>query len=61
MDNEFKYVKWLNRGREALYSYKTDQFEEHNLAGSKPEVAERMRGILVGRLKEVNDRFSPKP
>jgi len=61
MDDEFKYVDYLDGHQEALYRYKSDHFEDHNLIGSEPEVAKRMRDTLSERLNEVNRQFTPKP
>jgi len=61
MDEEFKYVNYLNRHKEALYRYKSDPVEDHDLIGSEPEVAKRMRDVLSEKLKEVNRQFTPKP
>jgi arylsulfatase A-like enzyme len=61
LDDEFKYVNYLDRHQEALYRYKTDQVEDHNLIGSEPEVAARMRAALFEKLKEVNRQFTAKP
>jgi arylsulfatase A-like enzyme len=59
MDEEFKYVNYLDRHQEALYRYKSDQFEDHNLIDSEPEVATRMRDALSEKLKEVNRQLIP--
>jgi arylsulfatase A-like enzyme len=61
VDNEFKYIISLEQRQGALYRYKTDEFEDHNLIESEPEVAERMRTVSLARLKDANDRFTPKP
>jgi arylsulfatase A-like enzyme len=61
MDDEFKYVNYLDHHQEALYRYKSDQFEDHNLIDSEPEVATRMRDALSEKLKEVNRQLTPKP
>jgi len=56
IDDEFKYVSYLDSHKEELYRYRTDQFEEHDLLGSEPEVARRMRDVLRVKLAEVNQR-----
>jgi arylsulfatase A-like enzyme len=60
MDRNFKFVRYLESGKEQLYSYKTDPGEEDNLVQSEPEVAKRMRRVLQEKLEEVNQRFSRK-
>jgi arylsulfatase A-like enzyme len=60
MDGSFKFVRYLDSGKEQLYSYKTDKGEDDNLVQSEPEVAKRMRSVLQEKLKEVNQRFSRK-
>jgi arylsulfatase A-like enzyme len=60
MDDEFKYVNRLDSQQDELYRYTTDQWEEHNLIGSEPGVAKRMRDVLFNKLKEVNKRFASK-
>lgn len=59
IDNDFKYVRYLESGKEQLFRYKTDTDEEHNLVQSDPEVTQRMRSILLDKLQEVNRRPSP--
>lgn len=61
MDGEFKYVIRLDLEEEALYRYKTDQPEQHNLIASEPEVAKRLHDVLVDKLKQVNERYPLKP
>lgn len=61
MDDEFKYVSRLDRHQEELYRYTTDQWEEHNLIGSEPDIAKRMHDILLNKLAEVNERFAHQP
>jgi hypothetical protein len=53
-------VNYLDRHQEALYRYKSDRLEDHNLLDSEPEVAARMRGVLSEKLKDVNRQFTPK-
>jgi arylsulfatase A-like enzyme len=60
IDNDFKFVRYLESGREQLYRYKTDRTEENNLVQAEPAVAQRMRGVLLLRLNEVNQRFSQR-
>jgi arylsulfatase A-like enzyme len=60
LDSDFKYVNYLDRHQEALYRYKSDRLEDHNLLDSEPEVAARMRGVLSEKLKDVNRQFTPK-
>jgi arylsulfatase A-like enzyme len=57
LDSDFKFVRYLKSGEEQLYRYKSDAGEEHNLIHSEPEVAERMRQLLLQRIKEVNQHF----
>ncbi len=54
MDDDFKFVRYLESGNELLFRYKTDAGEEHNLIATEPEVAKRMRGVLLNKLQEVN-------
>jgi len=61
LDNEFKYVISLEQRQEALYRYKTDEFEDHNLIESETEVSKRMRSELLARLKDANEHFTSKP
>jgi arylsulfatase A-like enzyme len=58
MDSDFKFVRYLGSGDEQLYRYKTDAAEEYNLIHSEPEVAERMRQVLLQKIKQVNQRLS---
>jgi hypothetical protein len=58
MDGDFKFVRYLDSGKEQLYRYKTDKDEENNLLQSEPEIAKRMRNVLLEKLDEVNRRFS---
>ncbi len=60
-DDEFKYVLRLNLHEEELYQYKTDPLEEHNLIASDPEVARRMRDVVLKNVNEVNARSMGKP
>jgi len=60
-DNEFKYIVRLDLQQEALYQYKRDPLEEHNLITSKPEVAARLKAVVLDKLKEVNQGFNAKP
>ena len=61
MDNDFKYIDQLGTQERALYRYRTDPREEHNLVDSEPVVAGRMKAWLANQLKEVNGRVIPKP
>lgn len=61
MDGEFKYVNYLDRGEQQLYRYRTDEFDDHDLIGSEPEVAKRMHDLLFNELREVNERPTPQP
>jgi arylsulfatase A-like enzyme len=58
MDDQFKYVNYLDRHQEALYRYKSDLQEEHDLSSSEPEVTKRLRDVLLGQLKVVNQPFA---
>jgi len=60
MDDTFKYVNYLDRHQEALYRYKSDPQEEHDISVSEPEVTNRLREVLLGKLKEVNRSFGPE-
>jgi arylsulfatase A-like enzyme len=60
MDADFKFVRYLDSGKEQLYRYKTDKDEQNNLVQSEPDVAKRMRKVLLERLEEANRRFSTK-
>jgi len=57
MDSDFKFVRYLESGKEQLYRYKTDAGEERNLMQSEPEAAARLRQVLLQKIKEVNQRF----
>lgn len=61
MDDTFKFVRYLDSGKEQLYTYRTDEGEEHNLVDSQPEVAQRMRKTLLDKIDEVNRQFRGKP
>ena len=61
MDDEFKYVRYLQPHLEALYRYKIDKMEEHDLIASEPEVADRMRKALAAKLEDVNANFATRP
>jgi len=61
LDDEFKYVNYLDHHQEALYRYKSDPVEGHNLINAEPQVATRMRDALSEKLKEVNRQFASKP
>jgi len=60
VDDQFKYVDYLDRHQEALFRYKADPTDEHNLIGTEPAVSQRMHEVLLEKLKEVNQRFTPK-
>jgi arylsulfatase A-like enzyme len=60
IDDEYKYVNRLDTRQEELYRYPTDAEEAHNLIGSEPAVAKRMRDLLFNKLEEVNKRFASK-
>jgi len=61
IDNEYKFVRYLDSRREQLYRYRTDSDEEHDLIQSEPQVAARMRKVLLDKIVEVNRQFSGKP
>lgn len=61
MDSEYKFVRYLDSGREQLYRYRTDNNEEHDLIQSEPEVAARMRKVLFDKIEEVNRQSSGRP
>jgi arylsulfatase A-like enzyme len=61
MDGEYKFVRYLDSGREQLYRYRTDNGEEHDLIQSDPEVAARLRKVLLDKIEEVNRQFRGKP
>jgi len=54
IDKDFKFVRYLESGQELLFRFKTDPGELHNLADSEPEVAKRMRDVLLNKIQEVN-------
>ena len=60
MDGDYKFVRYLDSGKEQLYRYKTDKGEENNLVQSQPELAQTMRNVLLEKLAEVNQQFSKK-
>ncbi len=60
MDDQFKFVRYLESGEEQLYSYRMDEGEEHNLVDSLPQVARRMREVLLNKIEEVNLHFPGK-
>jgi len=55
MDGEFALLSYLDSGKEELYRYNVDSSEENDLIGSNHDVADRMRGVLSSKLKEVNN------
>lgn len=61
IDDEYKFVRYLDSNREQLYRYRTDSAEERDLIKSEPEVAARMRKVLLDKIEEVNRQFSGKP
>jgi arylsulfatase A-like enzyme len=61
IDNEFKYINYLDAHKESLYRYRTDQSEQNDLIDSEHEVSARMRVALLEKLKEVNQRPIAKP
>lgn len=61
MDNEYKFVRNLDFDREQLYRYRTDSGEEHDLIQSEPEIAARMRKVLLDKIEEVNRQPIVKP
>jgi arylsulfatase A-like enzyme len=60
MDDEFKYVNYLQLHKGSLYRYKSDALEEQDLINSEPEVAGRMRNVLMNKLSEVNGPYTSK-
>ena len=60
IDDRYKYVRYLESGREQLFEYRRDAGEEHNLIQSDPEVAERMREVLLRKLQEINARVGQR-
>jgi arylsulfatase A-like enzyme len=56
IDDDFKFVRYLDSGKELLFRYKTDAAEEHNLLATEPEVAKRMRDVLLNKIQEVNQK-----
>lgn len=60
MDEEFKYVLHLDSQQQALYGYKTDHSEEHDLTQSDPEVAKRMHDLLLTKVGEANERLTSR-
>jgi arylsulfatase A-like enzyme len=59
MDGDFKYVSDLSSHKEDLYRYRVDEYEDHDLIASRPDVAKDMRESLLQKLKEVNQKHSP--
>jgi arylsulfatase A-like enzyme len=57
-DNDFKLVSSLSTGKQALYRYRTDFGEQHDLLESEPDAAQRLSGALVDKLKNVNESFA---
>jgi arylsulfatase A-like enzyme len=58
VDNDFKLVSYLSTGKRALYRYRTDSSEQHDVLESEPDVAQRLGGALVDKLKSVNESFA---
>jgi hypothetical protein len=48
----------LSTGKQALYRYRTDFGEQHDLLESEPDAAQRLSGALVDKLKNVNESFA---
>ena len=61
MDQEFKYIDYLDGQKQLLFRYRTDPYEKNDLIATEPEVAGRMRLALTNKLREVNQRPIPKP
>jgi arylsulfatase A-like enzyme len=57
IDDDFKYLIRMDSEQQELYRYKSDESEEHNLVESDKDVAKRMHDVLLGKLKEENDRL----
>ncbi len=55
MDDEYKYVLYLDSKVEVLYNYRKDETEEHNLIDTEPEIAKQMRDALLSKLRHVNN------
>jgi hypothetical protein len=58
MDREYRFVKNLESGKEALYRYKTETGEGTDIIESEPVVASRLRSALQTTLKKVNGTFA---
>lgn len=61
IDSQYKFVRYLDSGREQLYRYRSDAGEEHDLIQSEPAVAEQMREVLLAKIEEVNRRADAVP
>lgn len=54
LDEEFKYQIHLDTQEEALYRYRDDRLEENNLVSSNPDVAKRMRDLLMAQIRNAD-------
>jgi len=61
IDNEYKYIDYLDAKKESLYRYRTDQYERDDLINSERDVAASLKTALLDKLKEVNQQTTPKP
>jgi hypothetical protein len=57
MDSNFKFVRYLESGKEQQYRYKNDAAEDHNLTDSETEVP-GLRQVLSQKISDVDRRFN---
>jgi len=62
LNDEFKYETVLGSEPQerALYRYRIDPFEEHDLTLEEPRTASYLNNVLLDKLKEINGRW-PAP
>jgi arylsulfatase A-like enzyme len=61
IDNEYKYIDYLDAKKESLYRYRNDQYEQNDLVDSERGVAAALRAALLDKLREVNQPPIWKP
>jgi len=60
LDEEYKYVNYLDMHREVLYRYRTDPDENNDLSSTQAAELNRMREVFKQKLAEVNQQFTPR-
>jgi arylsulfatase A-like enzyme len=59
-DGDYKFILYLGRKESLLFNLKDDPGELHNIIGDQPDIAVRLKTLILSRLKKANEEIVNK-